>query len=332
MSIKSDLQRLCAAYGPTGRENVIAKTITDMVREYADEISTDVMGNLIVLKKGVSGKKLMLAAHMDEIGLMVTHIDENGFLRIAPVGGISILGSRWRHVVFENGVRGVVASQTKDIKKAEDITMDKLFIDIGAGSRGQAQKLVSVGDVAKFTSEFAEMGGRLSSAAMDDRAGCVVLTELMKTVKSNPDDLYFVFTVQEEVGMRGAETSAFSISPDIGIALDVTPAGDTPESMPFTVDLGKGPAVKIKDRSLICSPSVVAMLESAAKEAGIEWQREVLTFGGTDAGMIQQTAGGVPSGVVSIPCRYTHSQTETVDIGDIEGAVRLLCALVQKGI
>lgn len=332
MTIKNDLKKLCGAYGPTGRENEIAQTITAMVKEFADEITTDVMGNLIVLKKGTSGKKLMLAAHMDEIGLMVTHIDDNGFLRVAAVGGISVLGSRCRHVVFENSVHGVVASQTKDIKKAEDITMDKLFIDIGAGSRKEAAKLVGIGDVAKFKSEFVELGGRVSAAAMDNRAGCVVLTEILKMVKSCPDDLYFVFTTQEEVGLRGAKTSAFNIVPDMAVALDVTPAGDTPESVPFTVDLGKGPAVKIKDRSLICSPSVVGRLEDAAKEAGIEWQREVLTYGGTDAGAIQQTAGGVPSGVVSIPCRYVHSPAETVDIGDIEGAVKLLSALVQKGI
>jgi endoglucanase len=324
MSINSILKKLCTAYGPTGCEQKVADVIREMVEPYADDIQQDTMGNLIVLKKGsVGGKKVMLAAHMDEIGFIVTHIDDNGFLRVAPVGGVSPQRSMFHRVLFENGTQGTIGYETKDLK-IQDMKTDHLFADIGASTKAQAQRKVQVGDIAKFTAPYIRMGKRASSPAMDNRAGCAVLVDLISKLQGNALDIYFVFTSQEEVGLRGAKTAAFGIRPDLGIALDVTPAGDTPESMRFSVDLGKGPAIKIKDHSLICNPKVVKMLIAAAQKAGVKSQREVLTFGGTDSGAIQTTGDGVPAGVISIPCRYVHSQSETVDLGDIDGAVKLL--------
>ena len=326
MSINTTLKKLCTAYGPTGNEQKAAQVIKEMIEPYADEIRHDTMGNLIALKKGsVGGKKIMLAAHMDEIGLIVTHIDDNGFLRAAPVGGVSPQRSMFHRVLFENGTEGVIGHETKNLKLS-DMKIDHLFIDIGAKTKKQAQRKVQVGDIAKFTAPYVKMSGRASSPAMDNRAGCAVLVEMMQRLESCPFDLYFVFTTQEEVGLRGAKTAAFGIQPDIGIALDVTPSGDTPESVRLTVELGSGPAIKIKDNSLICNPKVVKLLTAAAESAGIKTQREVLTYGGTDSGAIQMTGSGVPSGVVSIPCRYVHSQSETVDLSDVEGAVKLLLA------
>lgn len=324
MSINNMLKKLCTAYGPTGREQKVADVIKTMIEPYADEIRQDTMGNLIALKKGsVGGKKIMLAAHMDEIGLIVTHIDDDGFLRVAPVGGVNPQRSMFHRVLFENGVQGVIGHQTKEFK-IQDMKMDHLFVDIGAKTKRQAQNKVQIGDIAKFSAPYIRLGRRASSPAMDNRAGCAVLVDLMSKIKGNALDIYFVFTSQEEVGLRGARTAAFGLRPDLGIAIDVTPTGDTPDSMRFSVDLGKGPAIKIKDRSLICNPKVVKLLTAAAEKAGIKTQREVLTFGGTDSGAIQTTGDGVPAGVISIPCRYVHSQSETVDIGDIEGAVKLL--------
>jgi endoglucanase len=330
MSINNTLKKLCSAYGPTGREEQIADVIRKMIEPFADEIRQDALGNLIALKKGtIGGKKIMLAAHMDEIGLIVTHIDDGGFLRVAPVGGVNPHRSMFHRVVFESGTAGVLGHQTKDLK-IQDMKIDHLFVDIGAKTKIQAQKKVQVGDLAKFSAPYIRMGRRASSPAMDNRAGCAVLVDLISKIRDNALDLYFVFTSQEEVGLRGAKTAAFGIRPDLGIALDVTPAGDTPDSVRFSVDLGRGPAIKIKDRSLICNPKVVKLLVAAADKAGVKAQREVLTAGGTDGGAIQTTGDGVPAGVVSIPCRYVHSQAETVDVGDIEDAVKLLEAAFGK--
>ncbi len=330
MAINTTLKKLCTTYGPTGNEQKIADVIREMVEPYADEIRQDTMGNLIVLKKGnPGGKKIMLAAHMDEIGLIVTHIEDDGFLRVAPVGGVSPQSSMFSRVEFESGLTGVIGREVKDVK-IQDLKIDNLFVDIGVSTKKQAERKVQIGDIAKFTAPYVKMGKRVSSPAMDDRSGCAVLIELLSKLEGNSLDVYCVFTVQEEVGLRGATTAAFGIRPDLGIALDVTLAGDTPESIRMPIELGKGPAIKIKDRSLICNPKVVKLLTAAAEKAGIKTQREVLLFGGTDSGAIQMTGDGVPAGVISIPCRYVHSQAETIDLGDLEDSVKLLEAALGK--
>lgn len=327
MDIKSTLKAVCEAFGPTGHETRVAKLIEDMVKPYADEIRYDALGNLIAIKRG-AGKRIMLAAHMDQIGFVVTAADENGFLRIHPLGGIARNVTLGRKVVFENGVEGVIYYEQTTEGGAYDVAMTRMFVDIGASSREEALSRVNIGDAATYAPGVIDMGARMASPAMDNRAGCAVLIELMRAAKTE-NELMCVFTTQEEVGLRGARAAAYELNPDMGIALDVTPTRDIPKAVRHSVVLGEGPTVKIMDSSLICSPQVVTQMRAAAERAGVKYQPEVLTAGGTDGAAMQLTRGGVPAGVVSVPCRYVHTPVEMVEISDMEGAVKLLCELVK---
>lgn len=327
--MRETLKRLLNAYGPTGREETVCGVIREMVEPYVDTTEVDAMGNLICVKKG-EGKRVMLAAHMDQIGFIVTDIDEKGFLRVFNIGGINRGVSLNRHVVFGNGVHGIVSYE---LDKAADNTMNSLFIDIGAKDREDAEKKVEIGDIAVYVPDVFEMGEDLmSSPAMDNRVGCAVLIEALKQLKDCPNEVYAVFTVQEEVGLRGAMAAAYGINPELGIALDVTLCGDTPKGPKIAVALGKGPCVKILDRSVICSPKAVAIMEAAAERAEIVTQREVLTAGGTDAGAIQKTRAGVPCGVLSITCRYVHSACETISVSDCENGAKLIAEILNSKI
>ncbi|NLX71655.1 MAG: M42 family metallopeptidase [Clostridiales bacterium] len=325
--MKELLKKLTEAYGPSGNEEVIRDIIRDEIKDYVDEIRVDTLGNLIAVKKG-NGVKVMLAAHMDQIGFMVTHIDDNGFLRFTRIGGISVGNSINRRVVFKNGVTGVV-SYDGDVDRLSDIKLDKMYIDIGASNREEAEKEVAIGDVAVYYSPFTENIGKYVSMAMDDRVGCALLIETARRLKSSPHEIYFVFTVQEELGVRGAKTSAYALNPDIGIAVDVTGTGDTPKARPMAVKLGGGPAIKVKDALVLAHPRVKELMVKRAKELGIPYQMEILDAGGTDAGAIHLTREGIPSGVLSIPCRYVHSDSEMVDAGDIENGVKLMLKILE---
>lgn len=327
MDIKNTLKTVCEAFGPTGHETRVAKIIEDMVRDYVDEIKYDALGNLIAVRHG-AGKRIMLAAHMDQIGFIVTAIDKNGFLRIHPLGGIARNVTLGRRVVFENGVEGVIYFEQTSEGGSFDVDMSRMFIDIGATTREEAAAKVSVGDAATYAPGVVDMGARMASPAMDNRAGCAVLIELLRDMQTE-NEVACVFTTQEEVGLRGAKAAAFALEPDMGVALDVTPTGDTPKGARQSVVLGEGPTVKIMDSSLICSPAVVEAMRAAADRAGVKYQPEVLTAGGTDGAAMQLTRGGVPAGVISIPCRYVHTPVETVQLSDVEGAVKLLRELVK---
>lgn len=324
--MRNTLKTLTATYGGVGRELTVADVIRKMVEPYVDTIETDAMGNMICIKKG-EGKRVMLAAHMDHIGFIVTNIDENGFLRIHNVGGIRPANSMNRHVVFENGVHGVLSNETKDW----DNTLAKMYIDIGAKDRQQAQSMVSIGDVAVYAPDVFDMGDFIAGPAMDNRVGCAIVVEALKLLKQPRCEVAAVFTVQEEVGCRGARAAAYSVNPDVGIALDVTMSGDTPNGFNIACSLGKGVAIKLMDSSLICTPSVYNALESAAIRENIPYQREVLTAGGTDASAMNTTRGGIPSCVLSIPCRYVHSAAETVSVSDCEAAAKLLATVLENG-
>lgn len=326
--MKNLLKTIAAAYGPTGSEENICGVIRKMVEPLVDEISVDALGNLICVKKG-AGKKIMLAAHMDQIGFVVTNIDEDGFLRVTNVGGIRKANSLNRHVVFENGVSGVLAHESEKFNAADN-DMNSLFIDIGAVDREDAMKRVQIGDVAVYSPDIFDIGDDMvSGPAMDNRCGCAVVVGVLQALKDQdcPNEVVAVFTTQEEVGLRGAKVAAYSVSPDIGIALDVTQCGDTPKGFKIAVKAGKGPCVKIFDRSQICSPKVVKLMEKAADDAGVPYQREVLTAGGTDASAIQLTKGGIPAATLSIACRYVHSACEAVSVSDMENGAKLLAAL-----
>ncbi|MCI5549765.1 MAG: M20/M25/M40 family metallo-hydrolase [Clostridiales bacterium] len=327
MDMKNTLRALCEAFGPTGRETRVAGIIEDMVKDYADEIRHDALGNLIAIRHG-KGKRIMLAAHMDQIGFIVTGVDENGFLRIHPLGGIARNVTLGRKVVFENGVEGVIYFEQMSEGGSFDVDMKRMFIDIGAATRAEALSKVQIGDAATYAPGVIDMGARMSSPAMDNRAGCAVLVELLRDMQTD-NEVACVFSTQEEVGLRGAKAAAFALDPDMGIALDVTPTRDTPKGFPHSVVLGEGPTIKIMDTSLICNPQVVADMRAAADRAGVKYQDEVLTGGGTDGAAMQLTRGGVPSGVISIPCRYVHTPVEMVEISDVEGAVKILKELVK---
>ena len=323
------LEELVGIYGPSSNERLIREYISNEIKDYADEIEVDALGNLIARKKG-NGKKIMISAHMDQIGLMVIDIDEKGFVRFTNVGGISPIISLSQQVIFENGTVGVIyAEPIDDISK---IKLENMYIDIGAFSQEEAKKKVSIGDICIYKSEFGENENVVFTSYLDDRVGCFVAIEALKSIKEPINDLYFVFSVQEEVGLRGAKTAAYKINPDIGIALDVTGHGDTPKAKRFAVGLNKGAAIKVKDRSIICHPKIRELLVELAKENNIPYQMEVLEFGGTDSGAIHINKEGVPSGVISIPSRYVHSTIEMASKSDILNCTRLLVKFLENNL
>ena len=332
--MKKLLKQLTETFGPSGYEDNVRKLVLAEVKALADEIKVDALGNLIARKRPnkvtKATKKIMIAAHMDEIGLMVSHVDENGFVRFSNIGGVFgkyVLGGRVR---FLNGVQGVIGYDRFE-KVHEVPSLDKVYIDVCATSKKDCP--VKVGDVAAFDRPFIEMGNRLVAKSMDDRAGVLVAIETLRALpKATPHDVYFVFTTQEEVGVRGAGTSAFSVDPDVGIAIDVTPSADTPNAAKMEMALGKGPCVKIQDAGAISDPRVVQWMIRTAEKNKIPYQREVLLFGGTDARAIQMTRAGVPAGCLSVPTRYVHSPSEMVDYTDVQNSVKLLVAILRTPI
>lgn len=322
------LRRLTQTFSPSGVEEHVATLIEEVIRPYCDEIRKDKLGNLIAIrrKKG-NGKKLMVATHMDEIGIMITYIDEKGFLRFTAVGGVHIHELPHRRVQFQSGLVGTIG--VEKLEKPTDLRLDKLYIDIGTTSREESEQLIRIGESAVFMGNYEEVGHRIISKAMDNRVGCFVAIEAMKRVQSD-HEIAFVFTVQEEVGLRGAQTAAFALEPDLAVAVDVTLTGDTPKAHPMEVKLGHGVAIKVIDRSMITPPQVKAWMAHTAEVHQIPYQWEVLEFGGTDSGAIHLTKGGILAGVLSIPTRYVHSPSETIDRRDVEACVNLLTTLLEK--
>lgn len=321
--MKELLKQLTAVYGPSGCEHSVADVIESLVKDKVDTVRRDALGNLICEKKGTGLKRIMFAAHMDHIGLIVTHAEKEGYLRVSNVGGISVNNSRARRVKFQNGVEGVLYEQA--LKENEKSTLSTLYIDIGAKDDAEALSMVEIGDTAVYAEPAFSVGPhRMASPAMDDRSACALLIDLLKHLPKHHHTIVAVFTTQEEVGVRGATVSAYSVQPDEGIALDVTVAGDIPELKLNAVKLGEGPAVKIKDARSISHPDVVRRMIEAAKAAKVPCQREVLPYGGTDAGAMQLSRGGMPVGTLSIPCRYVHSACEMIDLRDMENAAKLL--------
>jgi endoglucanase len=327
--MKALIQQLVETDGPSGYESPVRNLVRSQVESLADQVWVDALGNLIARKgqAGPTGIKIMLAAHMDEIGLMVTHIDQAGFARFLPLGGVRPSNCPGGRVRFLNGARGVIGvEKLEDPGKAP--AFDQLYIDLGASSREECP--VKVGDVAAFERPFIDLGARLVSKAMDDRIGVAVLIETLRGLQATPHQVDFVFSVQEEVGIRGATTAAFGLDPDLGLAVDVTANGDTPKGIKMEVRLGAGPAIKVRDSGMISDPRVVAWMVRTAQQAGLPHQLEVLEMGGTDARAIQLTRAGVPAGCLSIPCRYVHSPSEMVDYDDVQAAVHLLIALLSQ--
>lgn len=323
------LKKLVNAFSPSGDEKIVAEIIKDEIKDYVDEIKIDALGNLIARKKG-NGSKIMVAAHMDQIGLLITDIDEKGFLRFTNIGGISPHISYGQRVVFKDGRIGVVYMEhMDDINK---LKLENMYIDIGVHSREEAEKRVQIGDTCVYVSQFYEDENNVISGCLDDRIGCYILIESLKELKDVPNDVYFVFTTQEEVGLRGAKTSAYGIDPDFGIAVDITGSGDTPKAKRLAVGLNKGAAIKVKDNSIIVNPKIKDFMVEVAKENNIPYQLEVLEYGGTDSGVINLTKEGIPTGAISIPTRYAHSGSETISKSDVNNCIKLLVNILNKKI
>lgn len=334
------VQKLVEAWGPSGYEHHVRALIEEEVKDLCDDMSVDVMGNLVcrVGEKTDNNVRIMIAAHMDEIGLMVSHIDRNGFLRFSNIGGLmrpSLMGNR---VKFEDGTIGTISVHDEWGRDGKVAKLDDYYIDVSldADADGKQVGTIKVGDPAIMWETYTRRDNRMIAKSMDDRIGCVVAIETMRKLKETgtPNEVVFVFTVQEEVGIRGARTSTYNVDPDIGIALDVTSSGDVPKTghgaPSSSAKLGHGAAIKVKDGGHLVPPLIRDWMVNTATEADILYQLEVLVGGSTDGAAMLVSRAGVPTGTISVPCRYVHSTSETVDVRDVQACIDLTTALVSK--
>ena len=335
------LKKLSEAFGVSGCEDEVRGIIIEAIKEHVDEYRVDSIGNLIALKRGTGEPelKVMVAAHMDEVGLMITHFEEDGSLRFRPVGGIDdrILLSKVV-LIGKDRLPGVIGVKPTHLLKEEEhkqvVKVDQMALDIGAKNQEEAEKAVKIGDYAIFATDFCpltEDGLRtVKGKAFDDRAGCAVLIEVLK--ERYPFDLYPVFTVQEEVGLRGARVAAYAVEPDVAFVLEGTICDDMPKKKDVSpsTELGAGPAITIMDRSFIADRGLVKLLVETAEELGIPYQFKQPGIGGTDAGTIHLAKEGVPSATVSVPCRYIHSPVCLLSLEDFENTVRLMKGALAK--
>lgn len=329
------LKDLCLLNGTSGREEAVRNYIIEKIKDKC-EYSVDALGSVIAFKKGrkAPDKKVLVAAHTDEVGFIVTDITDDGYLRFAPVGGIDaavVLGRR----VDINGIKGVVGAKAvhllSDDEKKNEPAFDKLAIDIGAADKAEAEKAVSLGDCAYFASDYCEFGdGFIKSKALDDRIGCMLMIELINSDLEY--DTYFCFNVQEEVGLRGSGCSAYAVKPDVAVILESTTAADIDgvTGGDKCCVLGKGPVVSFMDGRTIYDKQIFDLAFEVAKENNIKIQTKTKIAGGNDAGTIQKSGAGCRVTAVSLPCRYIHSGSSVVKIGDIEETRRFLPLFLSK--
>ncbi len=326
------LKEICEVAGAPGHEQRIREVVLREVKKLADKVSVDNMGNVTAFKKGKKDKKVMIAAHMDEIGFIVTHIDENGFLRFIPLGGFDPKTLTAQRVIVhgKKDVIGVMGSKPIHMMSAGErekiVPISDYFIDLGL-SKKEVDKIVSVGDTVTRQRELIEMGNCVNCKSIDNRVSVFILIETLRELKSSPYDVYAVFTVQEEVGIRGANASALQIEPDFGFGLDTTIAFDVPGAKPYEVvtKLGDGTAIKIMDASTICDYRMVKYMKQTAVKHKIKHQTEILPAGGTDTAALQRmNPGGAISGAISIPTRHIHQVIEMADKSDIRASIDLL--------
>jgi len=332
------LAQICTTPGAPGFEQKIRELVIKEVTSLVDEVSIDNMGNVYALKKGNAKikKKIMIGAHMDEIGFMVTHIDDKGFIRFTTLGGFDPKTLTAQRVIIhgKKDIIGVMASKPIHVMTAEErnhvAKLTDYFIDTGL-SKKEVEKFITIGDPVTREREFIEMGNCVNSKSLDNRLAVFMLIETLRKLKGKkvPYDIYGVFTVQEEVGIRGANVSALRIDPDFGFGLDTTIAFDLPGAAEHEkiTRLGQGTAIKIMDASTICDYRMVKFMKQTADKHKIKWQPEILTAGGTDtAGIQRMTQGGSIAGAVSIPTRHLHQVIEMADKDDIQGGINLLTA------
>ncbi len=342
MKLVDVLERLSNACGVAGREEEVQVLMKELMKRHVDEVKEDKLGNIIGIRKGKKdAPKVMLAAHMDEIGLMVKNITKKGFIHFTKIGGIDdrILVAQKVLVHTNKGpITGVIGSRPPHILKEEEkkkvIEADKLFIDVGATSKEDAQKIgLRIGDPVSFDIKFARVGkDSVVGKAFDDRVGCAALIETLRRLRKVDCTVYAVGTIQEEVGLRGATVAAFQLRPDVGVALDVTVAGDVPgvKEVEAPIKTRKGPSLTVTDSGLITHPRVLRWFIEVAEESKVPYQLETGLSGTTDAARIALTREGVPSGVISIPTRYIHSPASLLSISDLENTVKLAVAAINS--
>ena len=331
------LKKLTEAAGVSSRESEVRDLIKEELENEVEELKTDALGNLIAFKSGDEEKPtLMLAAHMDEIGLMVTDINKDGLLSFKPIGGIDkrILVSK-KVAIGEDKITGVIGAKAIHLQKPQErkkvLDYKELYIDIGAKSKKEAKQAVSIGDMVSFVSGYEELGTNAAKAkAIDDRIGCAAL---IKTLKQDYDfPLYGVFTVQEEVGARGAQAVSYNINPDLALVVEGTTASDVPDSkeQSYSTTLGEGPALTMRDGGMIAHKDLVQEIINIAKKAEIDYQFRKSTRAGTDGRAIHLTKEGIPTAVVSVPCRYIHSPASLINLADYQNTTKLVQQFCQE--
>ena len=336
------LKELCEASGIPGREERIRVIVRRELEPIVDDIVIDAMGNMICTKKVAGARKLMIAAHMDEIGFVISHIDDKkGWLRVVPLGGHDPRNMVAQHVSVcadDGDLVGVLYPGIKpphiqnEGDRDQKLDVSSFIIDLGMSAE-QVKEKVKIGTPVTMKRDFLEFGDCVSCKSIDNRVAVYTMIKAMQQAAAFGFETYAVATVQEEVGLRGAGTSAFHIAPDVGIALDITIAADIPDVSDHekVTSLGAGVAIKIFDSSAIQHPKLVRFLQDLAEKREIKWQPEILPRGGTDSAAIQKTRSGIPVGTISIPTRYVHSSIETIRKSDLKGAVDLLAAFIEEG-
>jgi putative aminopeptidase FrvX len=329
------LKKLSEARGVSGHEDEVREIILEEIRPYAEKIEVTPLGNIIAFRKGKNRapKKLMISAHMDEVGLIVTHITDEGLLKFSTVGGIDRRVLPGKSVTIGKNVHGVVGLKPIHVLKKDEreksVPLEELYIDIGALTREEAQAAVLPGDTATFNSVFQTENGTIVGRALDDRAGCAILIELMRCEPKY--DTVFAFVVQEEVGLNGAKTAAYSVEPDAAIVVEATTAADVPgvEEAKQVCRLGSGPAVSFMDRRTVYDREYYRLAFRAAEKAGVKCQAKQAATGGNDAGAIHPSRGGVRTAAVSLPCRYLHSAVGIISQEDYFAALKLIETLAE---
>ncbi|HUN23195.1 MAG TPA: M42 family metallopeptidase, partial [Anaerolineales bacterium] len=321
------LQKLTALSAPTGQEHVVRSYLTAEIEKLGYISQVDRLGNLTVTTGTPNAPHLLLVAHMDEIGVIVSHVDKRGFCYLQPLGGISttiLIGCR---VQFANGVQGVIHNEGTGYRTPG--SFDEIYVDVGATSASDCP--LQVGDIAGYVSPLQRVGNtRATGKSIDDRVGCLILLEALANAKNSPWQVTFAWSVQEEIGVRGAGALAFAVDPQVALSVDVTRTGDVPETTRMAVRLGGGPAIKLRDAGMIADSRVVQAMQESAQAHGIPFQREILANGSTDARAVQISRGGVLAGCLSIPCRYVHSINEMVDLQDVSNSIKLLQSFIHS--
>lgn len=335
------LEALSNAFGPTGNEEEISAILKKELKTYADEVRIDKLGNILFYHHGKEGNpKIMLSAHMDEVGFIITFIENEGFLRFEPLGGVTnnlLPGQRILLRGSKGDLQGIVGTKPPHIASAEELSKvipaEDLFVDIGAESLDAARnKGADIGVRGVFDVQFTDLGnGYFRGKALDDRAGCAVLASVFKALKDSPYNIIAVGSVQEELGLRGARTAAWQADPDYGLALEGTFAADVPGTRADRMSAGlrKGPVVTIVDRTVVAHPTVLKTLIDVGREKVIPFQFKRLPLGGTDAGAIHLTRAGVPSGTVAVPCRYIHGPAAVMHMDDLKNTIALVTEFVK---